>query len=66
MYNKNMGKIKDRMILYQIQVVILSQRGKIMETVEMFLFYKVSGTCIDNYHVASYIHFLMSKIVYSF
>lgn len=43
MYNKN-GKIKDRMILYQIQVVILSQRGKIMETVEMFLFHKVSGT----------------------
>ena len=66
MYNENMGKIKDRMILYQIQVVILLQRGKIMETVEMFLFHKVSGTCIDNYHVASYIHFLMSKIFYSF
>lgn len=52
-----MGKIKDRMILHQIQVVILYQRGKIMETVEMILFHKVSGTFIDSYHVVSYTFF---------
>lgn len=57
MYNKNMGKIKDRMILHQIQLVILYQRGKIMETVEMILFHKVSGTFIDSYHVVSYTFF---------